>query len=432
MYLSSFLLALCVLLALSIRRSAPGKGSEGFALAGRSLGASGVSWVIIATLVGGASTVGTVEMAFRHGWAAWIFTLGSGLACLLLALAFARPLRESGAITVSEFIGHRLGGRLGLYTALFTSLGMFVHVVAQYLAAAAVLRAVTGVSQSLSLGFACLLAGGLVVGGGLAGSRAVGRVKFFLLYGLLTAGAVLALARSGGWTSLHAAVPGGASFGLASYGWQRTLNDLGAMLVGVVGTQTYLQALFSARDARQARRGALLSAVLIPPLGVMGTLIGLYLRGTHPELATDPAGALPFFLRSEFPAPLAGVGMAGLLLVALGTGAGLALGVTTTLYRDFLGPWLSRRPEPGRCMAELARIRLTAIAVLLLALGMVWFGLDSAILRWSFLSMGLRGAAVFPGLALLAFWPRLARLRWVRILLYLFPPAYLILALVSH
>ena len=103
---------------------------------------------------------------------------------------------------------------------------------------------------------------------------------------------------------------------------------------GVLSTQIYLQAIFSARSVRQARRGALLSTVLIPPLGLFGILVGLYMRHTHPELAS--VLALPEFFRRYLPASLAGIGFATLLFAAVGTAAGLTLGVATTLQVDLV------------------------------------------------------------------------------------------------
>ena len=53
--------------------------STDYTLAGRRSGTVEVSGVLLGALVGGASTVGTVEMAYRFGLSAWWFTLGGGL-----------------------------------------------------------------------------------------------------------------------------------------------------------------------------------------------------------------------------------------------------------------------------------------------------------------------------------------------------------------
>ncbi|MBQ2218175.1 MAG: sodium:solute symporter family protein, partial [Firmicutes bacterium] len=43
-----------------------------------------VAGVIIGTLVGGSSTVGTAQLAYTYGLSAWWFTLGAGISCLVL------------------------------------------------------------------------------------------------------------------------------------------------------------------------------------------------------------------------------------------------------------------------------------------------------------------------------------------------------------
>ena len=122
---------------------APASGAD-FALSGRRATATDVAWIIIGTLVGGASTVGTVQMAYLFGFAAWHFTLGSGLACLVLALVFSRALRESGSVTVAQYLGRRFGPGFQTYSSLIASTGMLMQLVAQFLAVAALLGSVFG------------------------------------------------------------------------------------------------------------------------------------------------------------------------------------------------------------------------------------------------------------------------------------------------
>lgn len=424
--LAVFLLSFLAITALALRRAGSVRSREDFTVAGRRLGAPGVSWVIIGTLVGGASTIGTVQMAYTHGLEAWIFTLGSGVACLLLGLFFSRALREGGVITVSELLGSRFGRRFQVYSSLFTSLGMFMHVVGQFLAAIAILRAVFGFGPHASVAITFALMAVFVASSGVVGAGLIGKVKLFLLYGMLLACAGVALWRGGGPGAILGALPEGAdTLRLFSSGTGRGLLDLGSMVVGVISTQVYLQAIFSARDVRTARRGAFLSAALIPPVGLLGIVVGLYLRASNADLAGDAAQALPFFLGACFPPAIAAFFSAVLLLAVLGTGSGLVLGVTTNVDVDVLEHlWRRGASEPRR----LLRLRVCSLLVLLLAVGLVLAGLESAILRWSYLSMGLRGATVFCGLCVVVFAQRLSSSRALVAGLYALPPGYLLLS----
>jgi len=420
-----FALSFLAVTVLSLKKSRTVKTSDDFSVASRSLGAPGVSWVIIGTLVGGASTIGTVQMAYSDGLSAWIFTLGSGMACFLLGMFFSRALRERELLTVSEFLGSYFGKGFQVYSSVFTSLGMFVHVVGQFLASMAILQSMFAFGPLTSITITFGLMTVFVVFGGVAGAGLVGKFKFFLLYAMLIASAGMALKLGGGISGILDGLPQDQNMlDLFSYGQGRGMIDLASMVVGVISTQVYLQAIFSARDVRTARKGAFLSAAVIPPVGLLGIVVGLYLRSTHPELAGDSAQALPFFLTMAFPPVLSAFFSAVLLLVVLGTGSGLVLGVTTNLDVDFLERFWSGAASSRR----LLRIRFCSLIVLLLSVALVFTGLDSAILRWSYLSMGLRGSAIFAGLCLVVFFKSLTGSRATALLLYSLPPAYLIVA----
>ena len=88
-----------------------------------------------------------------------------------------------------------------------------------------------------------------------------------------------------------------------------------SVITGVLCTQIYIQAIFSASDPSTARRGALLSAALMPPMGLMGIVVGLASGGGRPE----PATALPIS-SPPVSAPLSGTPMGAILVTLIGTG----------------------------------------------------------------------------------------------------------------
>ena len=53
-----------------------------------------VAGAIMGTLVGGSSTVGTAQLAYEYGMSAWWFTLGAGIACLILALVICKAVLQ--------------------------------------------------------------------------------------------------------------------------------------------------------------------------------------------------------------------------------------------------------------------------------------------------------------------------------------------------
>lgn len=384
-----------------------------FSVAGRSLRYTGVSWVIIGTLVGGVSTIGTVQTAYTHGVAACIFTFGSSLSCFLLGCFFAKALRLEGVVTVSEFLGRSFGQNFRYYSSILSSIGMFLHVVGQFLASVAILQSIFSFGATTSVAITLLLMLLFITVGGISGAGMVGKVKFYALYLVMLLCSGMALYKGGGVSGILADLPQGHNMlNFTEYGRQRAVADMLSMVVGVVSTQIYLQAIFAAKDIDEARKGAFFSALVIPPIGVMGIIVGLYLRAHFPDIMENSAQALPIFIHHHFPPTLAALFSAAILLAVLGTGSGLVLGLTTNIYSDLLQEKLIR---PQR-IPPLRLLRLTSAVVLLLAGLLVFAGLDSAILQWSYMSMGLRGATVFAGLLLVvAFGKR----RWPRPLLWL-------------
>ena len=79
------------------------KSADDYNVGGRSSGAGLVAGTIIGTIVGGAATVGTAQLGFKLGLTAWWFTLGSGIALLLMAAFYAVPLRRSSLTTIAEY-----------------------------------------------------------------------------------------------------------------------------------------------------------------------------------------------------------------------------------------------------------------------------------------------------------------------------------------
>ncbi len=357
-----------------------------FTLGGRACGAWSVAGAIMGTLVGGASTIGTAQIAFLFGLSGWWFTLGAGLSCLFMGLFLTGPLRDAQVETIPQFIAGRYGEGARSAASLFSSAGMFVHIVAQVLAGGAILTALFGFSAATAAIVCFALIALAVVGGGMKGAGPFGLAKLLLLYLTMAGAGIGAWVLLGGWEGVRA-LPREPWLSLFGYGTAAGINDLLSMLVGVVSTQTYLQAVFAARDRRAARTGAFLSALLIPPLGLFGVAVGVHMRQVAPQI--ESVQALPAFLHLYFPPVLAGAAFATLLLAAVGTAAGLALGVTTTLRLDVMA-----RLRPGR-LSELALYRMLTLAVLAAALLLVLGNLGSAIIAWSFLSMGLRGATLF-------------------------------------
>lgn len=359
-----------------------------------------VAGVIMGTLVGGSSTVGTAQLAYQYGMSAWWFTLGGGIACLILALVYAIPLRRSGCPTLVGMIRKEFGPTTGMLASVLSAVGTFINIISQLISATAVIAVVIpGLSIVLSVIIAAVFMVLYVVFGGTRGAGMVGMVKTVLLYVATIACGVMVLSMAGGLHSFTQLVrdidnPEGIRFfSLFARGVGTDAGACLSLILGVVTTQTYAQGVLSGKSDRAGRNGALLSAFLIPPIGIGGILVGLYMRANaalYPGLTAKTA--LTTFVTSHMPAALAGVVLGTLFVAVVGTGAGLALGISAIINNDVVKKLTHKFDAPERA-ALLSKVWIVAVlaAACLLSTG----NLGDTILRFAFMSMGLRGAVVF-------------------------------------
>lgn len=354
-----------------------------------------VAGAIMGTLVGGSSTVGTAQLAYEYGMSAWWFTLGAGIACLILALVYAKPFYRSGHKTLMGFITDEYGKKNGVIASVFSSVGSFINIISQLIAATAIIAVVF---PDLSLTFS-LLASAIImilyiIFGGVKGSGLVGTLKMILLYASMVATGILVLHLSGGFSAFGDMVskidnPDNINlYSLFARGWGKDLGACMSLILGVITTQSYAQAIFAAGNEKQAVKGALIGSVLIPPIGIGGILVGLYMRVVHPGIMSKTA--LTYFVTQYMPPLFSGVVLGALYIAIVGTGAGLALGIAIMFKNDIL-PLLKNRVKITEKITEKKLI----VVVLMLACVLSMGPLGDTILNFAFMSMGLRGATIF-------------------------------------
>ena len=393
LHIIGMLLAIALIVGMAVYSGMRGKKSA------RGQGTGVVAGVIMGTLVGGSSTIGTAQLAYYYGMSAWWFTLGGGIACLILALVYTKSLRAAGSPTLVGMIRKEYGPAAGLTASILSSVGTFINIISQLLAASAVVILIWPemppfLAVLLSAAFLTLY----VVFGGVKSAGAAGLIKLILLYASMLVCGKIALTLSGGLPALKETVRGfceETGINYFSVFARGPVKDIGAALslvFGVLTTQTYAQGVLSGKSDRAARNGALISAVMIPPIGIFGILVGLYMRSV-----TDPAvfvakTALTRFVLEHLPPLFGGVVLGALFIASVGTGAGLALGISTVLGHDIIGRYTHR--FDGEKAGKL--LQRTLIVVILLLASLLSSGtLGDIILNFAFLSMGLRGAVIF-------------------------------------
>ena len=157
--------------------------------------------------------------------------------------------------------------------------------------------------------------------------------------------------------------------------------------------------LWSKSD-RAARTGALISTLLIPPIGIGGILVGLFMRATHPGIVAKTA--LTSFVMEYMPPVFSGVVLGTLFVAVVGTGAGLALGISFIINEDIVDR-LTHKFDGAAKQRLLGKTWIVLILVIACVLSSGSLG--DLILGFAFMSMGLRAAVVFAPMCAALFFP---------------------------
>jgi SSS family solute:Na+ symporter len=393
------ILALSAMTAVGLYAGRKVKSSEDFSTSRRKASSSLVAGTLMGTMVSGASTIGTAQLAFRFGFSAWWWTLGAGLGFAILGLGFARRLYESSLETVPQYLVSTYGSRIGPIASVFTSLGIYFNFIGNVLAFVALFTAMLHMIPLGAAGICVVLVLAYVLFGGVWGTGLAGIAKLILVYAAMMSCGVIALVKIGGVSGLTSSFPSFPWFSLFGRGFSVDFAAGFSMLLGVLSTQTYFQAIVSGRSLKESRKGALISAFMTPPVGLCAIMVGLYMKTAFPK--TPSTEVLPIFVLKFLPPVAAGIALATLLITIIGGLVGLALGISTMFTKDVYKRYF--RPDASGKEILLVQ-RLAILITCLVSLLFVNDNIGSLILSWSFMSMGLRGCTVlFPLLGAMFF-----------------------------
>lgn len=401
------------------------------------------SWVVCGTIMGtivsGQSTVGTAQLAFVFGISAWWFTIGAAIGCLILALVYAKPLRHTGCSTLMEVIANEYGHKAEVIGSLLSFIGIYISIIAQIIASSSLLSTLTHLTyiQSAFISIALMMI--YVVFGGLWGAGLGGIVKMGLLYIASIVAGIFVWRNANGFYGLISSIediytnvlignlevnktPQDIHNQYANFFARGPLKDIGSclsLILGVLATQTYAQGIWSGRNDKVARKGGILCAFLIPPIGAACTLVGMYMRAhyiTAEEsvlIQTTPEGigylvnsvaVFPTFITNHLPPFFGGIVLGTLFITIVGGGSGLALGAATILGRDVIVPIKKKFNYKGE--VSLIELRLLIVAILVLGITISLSAQSTFINDLGFLSLGLRGTAVLIPLSCALFFPK--------------------------
>ena len=366
------------------------KTAEGYSLGGRSSGAVMVAGSIAGTVVGGGATIGTAQLAYSAGLSAWWFTLGSGIAFIIMGLFYAGKLRMTGLETIPQYLQKNYGKKTAGLAGIISSIGILFSAVASCLPGIQMISAIFGTSIYISAIFLIILVACYVFFGGMKSAGVGGLLKMVVIWISLFAAGVSAFLflHQMPAEEFNVYFPEAFWCSMVGMGIESALYNLFSMIVGILCTQTYVQCIFSAMTPRTAKIGAFLAAAIVIPVGLPSVAIGMYMHAFEPGVL--PVLVLPIYLIEHQPVWLGGIALGGLILSLVGSIGGLSLGIGTMLTRDIIGK-IWKIPEKKNLMV----LRSLVVAVMAFAACIALCNMESQVLFWNYMSMALRGCGVF-------------------------------------
>lgn len=376
------------------------KSTAEFTVAGKKAGWPIVSGILVGALVGGSSTVGTAQAAFTYGLPGWWFTLGGGLGCIVLAFWFARPFRAANIETLPHFLVSGFGRPIRPLISVCDSIGVFMTIPGQAASAITLLSVVLHWPLLPTAALATLLIIAYVFLGGAISAGVAGFAKLLIAFASLLVLGAMALYLGGGVDGLRAELPAN-YFNLFGNGLWKDLGSGMGIILGVLTTQVYVQAVITGRTIGAARIGTVVAGLGTMVFGLGGVAVGMFMRIHEPNI--NPAEALPLFAQHYFPGFVSGALIGAILITVITCAGGLALGITTMVTRDLYQVYV--RPNLGD-KEGLRVARTVVVAVVLLGVAAGASGVLKLIINYSFLAFAFRADAILVPLLVIVFMPK--------------------------
>ena len=326
------------------RRAGKGRFLEDFFVARREMGPWVLALTWIATSASGGTFIGAPSLAHRYGWVLllWISslmvvaTVGFGV----VGKRVAKLGRQTGALTFSDLLRDRFeSNTIGIVSGIAIVILYTAYMVAQYIAGARLVEAVTGVPYVWgALGFAVTVALYTAYGG----FRAVAWTDSFqalvMLAGILVT-AFFALRQAGGLPAVYDELVALSPNLVQGPGPDQFLPLPAAISffciwpLANISQPSLITRFLASKDTRTLKRAAFLIGLYILLLYPAIMTLGVVSRVLVPELDA-PDHAIPAVILAAVPPMIAGLTLAAPLAAIMSTISSFLLVSSSAIVRD--------------------------------------------------------------------------------------------------
>lgn len=372
---------------------------EDYFLASGQVRTLSIACLWLASWIGGASIVGGSEKAFDIGISASWYIGSMVIGCLTFGLFFAARIKRLGdqnhLLTYPELMEARYDSRTRVVATISTIAAYVATTAAQLVAAAVVMQTLLGIGFVPALALSSAIIVVYTATGGFLAITYTDWVQVSILFvGVVIIGIPVAIHSGGTWTALNDTLPA-SYFDIGGWGWPAILAMVVSITLSFFTMMDSYTRCYAAKDPETARRGTLLTIVLLIPLMVGAVWLGMTAKLLYPGL-DDSGGILTRFVMDYFPTGFRGLLLVGILAALMSTAdiciLSASASATTDIYQRFINPDVSQKS-----LFRLSMI-MSAIVGALSAL-MAWLMQD--IIRIILISFTINSAALFvPSIAM--------------------------------
>lgn len=370
-----FLSYIAVVIAIGIV-SAKKESEEDFMIAERKVSGIQVAATMSAGWFDGATLAVYLAYIYQYGFSAiWLF-IGIALGLILLrkyAWRIKQKADEMKVYSMPEYFFRVFGKKNGLMFSTILVVQFFLILIVNLIISSKVLSAIFPFPYYLSV----MIGGAIVLSYLLlAGFKAVVRTDFFQLIIMflmsLTVGIFLL-----GKTRVPAS-----EFNLGAIGIGNIIGFLVLAGFGALAAPDLWQRIFATKDEKNLKRGLNYSAVILPILGIIISIVGLATKQFFPNIL--PEDALVTGFSHLLPLGLKEFGMVLLYAVALSSSDTVTFVVSSILTRDLKN---YTRKYGDESMKKLTRFFMIFFITLAAVIGIFYQNIMA--LGFSLASMGL-------------------------------------------
>jgi SSS family solute:Na+ symporter len=388
------------------------KTSQGYFLAGRSVGWFAVGASLFATNISSEHFIGLAGSGASTGLAVGHFEWLAVFMVLALGWVFVPFYLRSRVVTMPEFLERRYGPACRWYLTTVSILAyIFTKISVTLYAGSLVLREVAGWNFYTSAFVMVVATGVYTIFGGLSAVIYTELLQAFVLIGGALVLTVLGLQEAGGMEALRASLPADFFHMIKpasdpNFPW--TGIFFGAPILGIwywCTDQVIVQRVLGAKDESNARRGAIFAGLLkILPVFIL-VLPGLIARKLYPDITGDDA--YPALVVRLLPPGMTGIMIAALMAALMSSLAATFNSASTLFTFDLYKKW---RPKASE--RQVLTVGRTATVAMVL-LGVLWVPFITYLSSEVYLYLQSVQAYISPPIAAVflfgVFWPRANR-----------------------